>query len=221
MDYSDTTVLLPVKNEPAAGKVAKAALKKLPGAKVLVIYKGDRKKLNINFSDKRMRVVEQKGVGKGVAVRQAREMITTPITCIIDGDATYDVEDLKKVIEEVRKGADMCVGDRLTNVTTDVMPHHLKFGNKVLTGVANVLYGMDLRDSQTGLRAIKTKVFKSLKLTEPFFGIETEMNVRVRKKGLKITELPINYYTREGEVTHMKMSGGLKLLVVDFKFLFD
>lgn len=221
MDYSDTTVMLPVMNEPAAGQVAKDVLTKLKNAKLLVIYKGDRKILNINFKDKRMRIVKQIGSGKGVAVVQARALINTKITCIIDGDATYDVEDLKKVIAKVRGGAALAIGDRLANVKKEVMPLSIKFGNRMLTAIPNVLYGMNLKDSQTGLRAIKTSVFKSLDLHETHFGIETEINVKTKKKGLRIDEVPINYYERVGEVKHMKLTGGFKLFRVAFKFLWD
>jgi dolichol-phosphate hexosyltransferase len=220
LDYSDTTVIIPVMNEPAAGKVAKETLRKLKGAQVLVVYKGDRKILNLDFKDKRMRIMKQTGSGKGVAVVQAVERVNTKIMCLIDGDATYDVDDLKTVIALVRKGAAMAIGDRLERVQIEAMPRFIQFGNKVITGVQNVLYGMKLRDSQTGLRAILTDVFRSLNVQEQFFGIETEMCVKVRKKGLRTEEVPINYYVRVGEANHMKLSGGIKLLMLDFKFLF-
>ncbi len=221
MDYSDTTVMLPVMNEPAAGRIAREALAKLRNCKVLVIYKGSRSSLNINFTDRRMRIVKQRGSGKGVAVIQARDMVETRITCLIDGDATYDVEDLKKVIAMVRSGAAMALGDRLGHVRKEAMPYFIKLGNRVITVISNLLYGMRLNDSQTGLRAIRTSVFKSLRLQEPFFGIETEMNVRIRKKGLVIRETPIRYYIREGESKQMKLIDGIKLLFIDFKFLLD
>ena len=101
------------------------------------------------------------------------------------------------------------------------MPAYVKFGNGVLTTTGNLLYGLRINDSQTGSRAIKTAVFRNMKLRETHFGIETEMNVKARKMGYRIVELPINYYIREGTPKHSKPFGGLKLLALNFKLLND
>jgi hypothetical protein len=220
MDYSDTTVMIPVKNEPAAGQVTREVLRKLPGSKVLVVYKGDRKILNINFKDRRMRMVEQHDSGKGRGVRHALKFVDTEILCLIDGDATYSVDDLKKVIKLVREGADMAIGDRLSRLDRRSMPRFIEFGNKVITVMANLLYGMSLEDSQTGLRAIRKNAISRLELSEPGFGIESELNIRSRKAGFKIAETPIKYSVRVGESKQMKLIDGIKLLLLDFKFLF-
>lgn len=219
MDYSDTTVIIPVMNEPAAGKVAADALARLSKAKIIVIYRGDRKVLGINSKNSRLRIIEQKGSGKGFAVVQAAKLVRTKIFCLIDGDATYDVSDLKMVIERVREGAAMAMGDRLRNLKREAMPLMIEFGNRVITIVADLLYGMRIEDSQTGLRAVKTEVFRSLDLHEQYFGIESEMTIKIKKAGLQIDELPINYYVRIGETKQMKLTGGIKLLLLNFKFL--
>ena len=220
MDYSDTTVLIPVKDEPAAGRVAKDVLNKLGNCKVVVIYKGNWESLNIDFTNKNMLIMKQKGSGKGVACVQARKNIKTDIMCLIDGDATYDVNDLKKVINMVREGMDMAVGNRLKNMDSEAMPLYIQIGNKIITKTANLLYNLKLSDSQTGLRAMKRYVFDSLDLKEKYFGIETEINVKAKKAKYKIGEVPIHYYKRVGSSKQMKLIDGLKLLLLDFKFLF-
>lgn len=218
-DYSDTTVLIPVKNEPAAGKVTREALRKLKNCRVLVIYKGDRKILNINFRHKNLRVIEQRDIGKGAAVRRAIKLISTPILCLIDGDATYSVDDLKRAIAMVRKGADMAIGNRFAKLDRDAMPAYVEFGNRMITLVANLLYGMSIVDSQTGLRAIRKSMIDRLELREKGFGIESEMNIKTRKAGFKIVELPISYSVRVGSSKQMKFADGIKLLLQDFKYL--
>ncbi len=219
MDYSDTTVLIPVKDEPAAGRVAKEALRKLPGARVMVVYKGDRSVLGINFRNARMSVVEQTDSGKGAAVRSAMKRISTPIFCLIDGDATYSVDDLRKVIGMVRDGADLALGDRFHKLDRKAMPLFIEVGNKIITVVANALYGMRIHDSQTGLRAVKTSTVTRLGLRENGFGIESEMNIKSKKAGLRIEEAPIGYGVRVGPSKQMKFIDGVKLLILDFRFL--
>ncbi len=220
MDYSDTTVMIPVKDEPAVAAVAKGVLKNLPGCRVVIIYKGYENGFRLGFSDKRVTTMKQKGSGKGIGVVQAAKHIHTEIMCLIDGDATYEVRDLKKVIALVRAGADMALGNRLYRINPKAMPGHIQFGNKVITVIADVLYGMNINDSQTGLRAIRKSAFDTLVLKEPYFGIESEMNIKSRKKGFKIVETPIRYYKRVGAVQHeMKLVDGLNLALLNFKWL--
>ncbi len=222
MDYSDTTVMIPVKDEPAVSMVAKRVLKNLPGCRIVIIYKGYNGKLDLGLSDKRITIIKQKGSGKGVGVVQAAKQIHTEIMCLIDGDGTYEVNDLKMVIELVRQGYDMALGNRLHDMDPESMPSIIQFGNKVITLVANILYGMNIRDSQTGLRAIRKSAFDILVLKEPYFGIESEMNVKGRKKGFKTAEIPIKYYKRIGAEQHqMKLIDGVNLALMNFKWLND
>ena len=155
--------------------------------------------------------MQQHDSGKGRAVREALKLVGTEIVCLIDGDATYSVEDLKKVIALVRDGADMAIGNRFDHLDRKTMPLFIEIGNKVITETANILYGMSLRDSQTGLRAIRMSALSKLALREPGFGIESELNIKSRKAGLKIAETPIGYSVRVGESKQMKLLDGVKL----------
>ncbi len=218
MNYSDATVVIPIKDEPAAEQVAKDVLKTLPGCKVIVVYKGA---MDFKFKNRNLRLIKQTGSGKGSAVIQVVKYINTEILCFIDGDDTYEVRDLKKLIAMVRDGVDMALGNRMQNINEKVMPSYIQFGNNVLTAIANILYGLRIHDSQTGLRAMKTMVFKSLDLKETHFGIESEMNIKCRKKHYRIAEIPTKYYVRVGEAKHLKLTGGLKLFLINLKLLFD
>ncbi|HUY70094.1 MAG TPA: glycosyltransferase family 2 protein [Candidatus Baltobacteraceae bacterium] len=220
MNYSDTTVIIPVKDEPAVGAVARQVLKELKGCKVIVIYKDDADRENVDFADKNMALMKQKGNGKGVACMQAAKRVNTRILCLIDGDATYEAKDLKKAIALVRGGADLAIGNRLNNLDREAMPAFIEFGNRVITQTSNLLYGLMLTDSQSGLRAIRKEAFDRLHLTEEFFGIETEMNVMAIKNCFKVVETPISYHKRIGNSKQVKMLDGVKLLLTDFKFLF-
>lgn len=219
MGYADTTVLIPVKDEPAVGNVTKEVLKALPGCKVLIIYKGYPKGFNLGFKDKAVRIVKQMGAGKGTAMIQAKKYIDTPIFCLIDGDSTYEVKDLRKLVQLVRDGADMAFGNRFNDIREGAMSKPLQTGNRALTGLANAMFGTDFEDYFSGIRAINTKTYKSLNLTEKFFGIETELNVKMHRKGFKIIEIPTKYYKRVGGSNQIKPVGALKLVTLDFKLL--
>ena len=181
---------------------------------------GTRAFIAIEGGNARITIVQQVGSGKGVACRQAVKLVKTPIMCFIDGDATYEPNDLRKLVKLVRDGADMSMGNRFALMEEGSMPDYIKLGNSVLTITANILYFMHLRDSQTGIRAMKKKIFDALNTAETHFGIETEMAVMSKKMNFKVVEIPVHYYKRVGQSKQMKLFDGLKLLAITFKFLF-
>jgi len=222
MQYSDTTVIIPIKNEPAVVKVAKDIIKNMPACKVVVIYKGylDSASKSGLMRYNNLSILKQKDDGKGAACIYAAKFIRTPIIGFIDGDDTYSAADLKRAINLVKNGVDMVVGDRLSRLQRRSMPHFIEFGNKVLSVTSNILYGVKINDTQTGLRALKKSVFDSLDLKEKHFGIETELNVKVGRKGFQIKEIPIKYNQRIGSSKQVKFIDGIKLFFITLKFLF-
>jgi hypothetical protein len=69
-------------------------------------------------------------------------------------------------------------------------------GNRVLSLITNVLYNTTLRDMETGYKAFRSDVLRSLELSQNDFGIEPELTAKVCKRKLRIYELPIAYYGR-------------------------
>ena len=60
-----------------------------------------------------------------------------------------------------------------------------------------LLFNTTLSDMETGYKAFRTDVLRSLELRENEFGIEPEITGQVcKRKELRIYELPISYYGR-------------------------
>jgi SAM-dependent methyltransferase len=66
-------------------------------------------------------------------------------------------------------------------------------GNKILTWLTNMLNDLNLTDMETGYKAIRADVLKSLRLQSERFGIEPEMTTRLAQWGARIYEVPISY----------------------------
>jgi glycosyltransferase involved in cell wall biosynthesis len=146
-------------------------------------------------------VVSQKNRGKGAAIRAAIPHLDGDITVIQDADMEYDPSDVPLLIEPIRRGAaDVVFGSRLSGGRAQrvYMFWHL-VGNRFLSLLTNVLYNTTISDMETGYKAFRTDVLRSLKLTENHFGIEPEITARVCKAKLRIYELPIAYYGRTYE----------------------
>ena len=136
--------------------------------------------------------------GKGAAIRAAIPYLDGEITVIQDADLEYDPVDVPALIEPIQRGAaDVVFGSRLTGGRPQraYLFWHL-VGNRFLSLLTNVLFNTTLHDMETGYKAFRSEVLRSLDLREDRFGVEPEITAKVCKRKLRIYELPIAYYGR-------------------------
>ena len=145
-----------------------------------------------------IRLVRQENRGKGAALRAGIPHISGEITVIQDADLEYDPAEVPTLIEPIVRGhADVVYGSRLSGGRPQraYLYWHM-IGNKILSHVTGVLYNTTLTDMETGYKAFRSEVLKSLDLREDGFGIEPEITAKICKQRLRIYELPISYYGR-------------------------
>jgi glycosyltransferase involved in cell wall biosynthesis len=143
-------------------------------------------------------VVGQRNRGKGAAIRAAIPFIDGDVAVVQDADLEYDPADVPGLIEPIERGAaDVVFGSRLSGGRPQraYMFWHL-VGNRFLSLMTNVLFNTTLTDMETGYKAFRSEVLRSLDLRENDFGIEPEITGQVCKRKLRIYELPIAYYGR-------------------------
>ena len=145
-----------------------------------------------------MVVVRQENQGKGAAIRAAIPHIEGEIAVIQDADLEYDPADVPALIEPIERGAaDVVFGSRLSGGRPQraYLFWHM-VGNRFLSLLTNVLFNTTLSDMETGYKAFRTDVLRSLDLRQDDFAIEPELTAQVCKRKLRIYELPIAYYGR-------------------------
>jgi glycosyltransferase involved in cell wall biosynthesis len=143
-------------------------------------------------------LVRQPNRGKGAAVRAAIPEADGQIAVIQDADSEYDPADVPALIEPIERGvADVVFGSRLAGGRPQraYLFWHL-VGNRFLSLLTNVLYNTTLSDMETGYKAFRIDVLRSLDLRQDDFGIEPELTAKVCKQKLRVYELPIAYYGR-------------------------
>jgi glycosyltransferase involved in cell wall biosynthesis len=143
-------------------------------------------------------VVRQENRGKGAAIRAAIPHIAGDVAVIQDADMEYDPADVPALIEPISRGvADVVFGSRLSGGRPQraYLFWHL-VGNRFLSLLTNVLYNTTLSDMETGYKAFRADVLRSLELRENGFGIEPEITAQVCKRKLHLYEMPIAYYGR-------------------------
>jgi glycosyltransferase involved in cell wall biosynthesis len=143
-------------------------------------------------------VVRQANRGKGAAIRAAIPLAEGEIAVIQDADMEYDPIEVPGLIEPIVSGAaDVVYGSRLSGGRPQ-RAHlfwHLA-GNRFLSLLTGVLFNTTLSDMETGYKAFRTDVLRSLDLREDGFGIEPEITGQICKRRLRVYELPISYYGR-------------------------
>jgi len=146
-------------------------------------------------------VIRQANAGKGAAIRAAIGAIEGEIAVIQDADMEYDPAEVPELIEPILRGvADVVYGSRLRGGKPQraYLFWHL-VGNRFLSLLTSMLYNTTLSDMETGYKAFRADVLRSLELRESRFGIEPEITAKVCKRKLRIYELPISYYGRTSE----------------------
>jgi glycosyltransferase involved in cell wall biosynthesis len=136
--------------------------------------------------------------GKGAAVRAAIPHADGDICVIQDADMEYDPRDVPALIEPIVRGAaDVVFGSRLSGGRPQraYLFWHM-VGNRFLSLLTGVLYNTTLSDMETGYKAFRGDVLRSLDLRRDDFAIEPEITAKVCKRGLRVYELPVSYYGR-------------------------
>ncbi len=146
------------------------------------------------------RVVHQPARGYGSAYLAGLAAARGQYIVMADADLTYDFADIPRFLAELEQGADMVVGDRMSNIHPGAMPWlHRYIGNPLLSGFLNLLFHTGVNDAHCGMRAVRRDRLEQLQLRTTGMEFASEMIVRAAKERLDIREIPIEYHPRGGE----------------------
>lgn len=138
--------------------------------------------------------------GKGAAIQTALEHVTGDIVVIQDADLEYDPNDFHALVAPIVNGESKVVyGAR----SLHTQKWYMAAGNKFLTLVANLLYGLRIQDMETCYKAMARELAQELKLECRRFDVEAEITAKIARRGYKIVEVPVRYTARH---EHKKLS---------------
>lgn len=139
-------------------------------------------------------VTHDKNSGKGVAINTAfnfaRE-INPGAMVLLDADGQHSPEEIPNLLDPVLNNqADMVVGSRF--LKSNQIPKYRMLGQTVLNITTNLGSGIKLTDTQSGFRSFSRKAIERMVFNETGFAVESEMQFRANRCGLKVAEVPIN-----------------------------
>lgn len=151
--------------------------------------------------------------GKAEAVKTGLKHARGDIIVIQDADLEYAPEEIVELITPIaNKEANVVYGSRFLGSIEGMALSHF-WGNKILTGVTNILYGARLTDMMTGHKAFKREVLERISLTSKRFEFEPEVTAKTLLSGFRIKEIPIKYKHRTKGKEKIGWRDGLKCLL--------
>ena len=72
-------------------------------------------------------------------------------------------------------------------------------GNPILTGLLNLFFGVKVSDAHCGMRAVRRDALRTLDLHSTGMEFASEMVFKAYRRGLNVSEIPIDYFPRVGE----------------------
>jgi len=165
------------------------------------------------------RVVKEKRQGYGAALKRGFEEAKGEVIVTLDGDGQYPAEMIMEVSNYlIENNLDFisCSRFPLKNKNSLVLPRRI--GNLIFVIIVNFLFGLDLKDSQSGMWVFKKEIFNEIKLESDDMPLSEEIKIKVAKNPkLKFGEYPIPYYPRKGTSKFSFFKHGL----INFVFLIN
>jgi len=159
------------------------------------------------------RVVHEKKRGYGSAYKSGFKHAKGNIIATMDGDASYDPQDIKKLLKVLKeKNVDFVSGDRLKNLKRESLPFLNLIGNYILSFISNMMFSTRIHDSQSGMWVFYKELLKKIELKEDGMSFSSEIKLEAWEKG-KFVEHPISYHKRKGKKTMNTFKQGFQILI--------
>ncbi len=204
-------MIIPALDEEESLPLVLAALAGSPVHQVVVVDNGSRDRTAAVAAAAGATVVQEPRRGYGRACQAGlRQLATAPpdIVVFLDADFSDDPADLPLLIAPLLAGdADLVIGSRvLGQCQRGALPPHVRWGNGLAILLINLLYGTRFTDLGP-FRALSWPACRQLRLGDPNYGWNVEMQVKAARAGLRSVEVPVSYRHRVGR---SKISGTIR-----------
>ena len=178
-----------------------------------------------NSTDRTVEIARSKGAkvileprkGYGRAYKTGFKYAMGEVIVTLDGDDTYPAEKIPELIGYlISHRLDFISCERFTMMRKGAMSITHKVGNMVLSITTRILFGVNIKDSQSGMWVFRKSILKNLNITSDGMPFSEEIKIEAWRR-FQCKEIPIEYRERKGEVKLNTWEDGLGNLIFLFK----
>jgi glycosyltransferase involved in cell wall biosynthesis len=168
-------------------------------------------------------IVHAANRGKGHAVRSGLARVLEgefTHVLLLDGDLQHLPEEAAALVNQaIRTGADVVLGQR--RFDRNRMPASRYHANRIGSRVLSWFVGVPVEDTQCGFRVFRVDALRPLRLNATKYEIETEMLVKVRRRGGRVETVPVTavYAGQQSKLRPVPDTTRTCFLAVYYRFL--
>jgi glycosyltransferase involved in cell wall biosynthesis len=206
LDSATIDIVVPVLNESASVEEFYARVARLGLGKSLVFVD------NASTDDTVQKIQRMPGVrlvrhatneGYGASLRDGMLAGTAPRIVIIDADLEYPPESIPAMLTALERET-VVYGSRFLGADRPDMPLFRRIGNRVISGVFNLLFHQHTTDFYTGMKALRREALSGIVLHQNGFEHVVELGAKLACEGHTISEIAVAYTPRSRGVSKMK-----------------
>jgi glycosyltransferase involved in cell wall biosynthesis len=140
-----------------------------------------------------VRIVEVRRKGYGSALIGGIDAASGELVVMGDADDSYDFRAIGPLIEKLRQGYDLVMGNRFAGGIQEgaMVWSHRWVGNPILTFISRVFFQTPVGDMHCGLRAFRKDAYERLRLRATGMEFASEMVIKASLRRMKIAEVPV------------------------------
>lgn len=204
-NFKRVSVIVPVYNEERTvqellQQVKAVVLPKGLAKEIIVVNDGSTDNtpaiLKEFAKDNGVKVIEQPNAGKASALMRGFNEASGDILLVQDADLEYNPSQYPQLLAPILNGeARVVYGSRFLGKIED-----MKFINRAANCISNwtmrLLWGTAITDINTCYKVFVKSAIEGIDIVSTHFAFETEITVKLLKKGETIVEVPIEYHAR-------------------------
>ncbi|MBI2045841.1 MAG: glycosyltransferase [Parcubacteria group bacterium] len=137
-------------------------------------------------------IFHHKKQGYGATLRSGFAATQKDIVCYTEADASYDIRELPKLLEQLDSRIDIVSGYKIGNVE----PFHRIIIDIIYRHLMKLIFWLSVKDPDCDFRLMRRAVLDNLNLESESGVISVELLKKAQNKGFKFAEVGVSHYFR-------------------------